>query len=202
MTARRRLGFALAAVGGLLLATSGAGYASGWAARADARARWASEEARAELAAINGSLDGVFGEPRLAPGAPVARLIIPVLGLDEIVLEGVTERQLRAGPGHLPGSAIPGATGNAIVSAHRDRHFYGLDRLTVGDTIITETRHTRTVWRLEKRRVIERHAPALFDSPAPRLTLTTCWPVRWFGPAPDRLILTAAPVRTESLVRS
>lgn len=200
MLARRRLGFALATVGGILLATSGAGYASGWAARAEARARWAAEDARSELAAFSGSLDGVPGGARLALDAPVARLIIPALELDEIVLEGVTERQLRAGPSHLPGSAVPGLAGNAIVSAHRDRHFHGLDRLTIGDTIITETRHNRTVWALDKRRVIDRHAPALFDSREPRLTLTTCWPVRWFGPAPDRLILTAIPVRTESLI--
>lgn len=199
---RRRLGFALAAVGGLLLATSGAGYASGWAARADARARWAAEDARADLESFRGSLDGVLGPSRLAAGAPVARLLIPSLGLDEVVVEGVSERQLRAGPGHLPGSALPGATGNAIVSAHRDRHFYGLDRLSAGDTIITETRLERVTWRIEKRRVIDRHVPALFDSAEPMLTLTTCWPVRWFGPAPDRLILTAVPLGRESLLRS
>lgn len=202
MIRRRRLGFALATVGGLLLATSGAGYASGWAARADARARWAAEDARADLETFRGSLDGVLGPSRLSAGAPVARLLIPSLGLDEVVVEGVNERELRAGPGHLPGSALPGATGNAIVSAHRDRHFYGLDRLVTGDTIVTETRLERIFWGVSTRRVIDRHVPALFDSAEPTLTLTTCWPVRWFGPAPDRLILTATPLRRESLLRS
>ena len=69
---------------------------------------------------------------------PVARLLIPRLGLDEVVLEGVGDDELNAGPGHLPGSALPGAVGNSIISAHRDRHFRRFDELRVGDTIRTE----------------------------------------------------------------
>jgi sortase (surface protein transpeptidase) len=42
--------------------------------------------------------------------------------------------------------------------------------------------------------VLGRDAPALFQTTQPTLTLTTCWPVRYFGSAPDRLILTARPI--------
>jgi sortase A len=63
--------------------------------------------------------------------------------------------------------------------------------LSLGDTIVTETLSGRTTWVIVARRVVERGRPALFATAEPTLTLTTCWPVRYVGPAPDRLIITA-----------
>src|SRR5207237_9002474 len=77
----------------------------------------------------------------IAAGAPVARLSIPRIRLDEIVIEGVGDDELNAGPGHLPGSALPGMRGNAVISAHRDRHFRHLDRLQLGDNLLKATAH-------------------------------------------------------------
>jgi sortase A len=89
---------------------------------------------------------------------------------------------------------LPGQPGNAVISAHRDRQFHSLDRLALGDTIVTETLGGRTNWIIVARRVVERGKPALFATTDPTLTLTTCWPVRYVGPAPDRLIITAKPI--------
>jgi sortase A len=127
-------------------------------------------------------------------GAPMARLSIPSIHLDEIVLEGVGDDELNAAPGHLPGSAVPGMRGNAVISAHRDRHFRHFDELHVGDTVTTETGRGTTTWVIVGRRIVGKDAPALFETSEPMLTLTTCWPVRYFGSAPDRLIITARPV--------
>ena len=149
------------------------------------------------MVAAEQSLEPVSDGPP-APGAPVGRLLIPRIGLDEIVVEGVSDESLNAGPGHLPGSALPGATGNAIISAHRDRHFRDLDELAIGDTIQTITAHGRSSWIITSRRVVESRAPALFTTEEPTLTLTTCWPIRMIGPAPERLILTAKPIRAGS----
>src|SRR2546423_11599774 len=74
------------------------------------------------------------------------------------------------------------------------RHFSRLDELQLGDTIRTETGHSSGMWVVVGRRVIGRDTPALFQSKEPLLTLTTCWPVRYFGSAPDRLILSAKPI--------
>ena len=125
----------------------------------------------------------------------MARLLIPSLGMDEVVVEGVGESELAVGPGHLPGSAWPGDNGNAVISAHRDRHFHGLDALSVGDTVVTETLAGRSTWVVVARRVVGRDEPALFAAREPELTLTTCWPVRYLGPAPDRLVITARLLR-------
>lgn len=127
-------------------------------------------------------------------GSPVARLVIESIGLDEIVLEGVGPAELNGGPGHYPGSVLPGEQGNAIVSAHRDRHFRRFGDLAPGTRIRTETLGDTTEWVITERRIVSRGTPALFKASDPTLTLTTCWPIRYFGPAPDRLLLVAKPV--------
>ena len=189
---RRLTGALLTAVGALLLIVVVATQATAALSRDRARAEWAAEEAR--LAAESARAPRLDESRPTARGAAVGRLLIPSIGLDEVMVEGVEERQLVAGPGHLPGSALPGEQGNAIVSAHRDRHFRALDELAVGDTIVTQTRHHRVVWRVAERRVVTAAAPVLRRSDSARLTLTTCWPVRFLGPAPDRLIVTAVVV--------
>ena len=102
--------------------------------------------------------------------------------------------ELNGGPGHFPGSVLPGEAGNSIVSAHRDRHFRRVGELGVGSRIRTETRKGTVEWVITERRIISRDTPSLFDESAATLTLTTCWPLRYFGPAPDRLLIVAKPV--------
>ena len=187
---RRRIGAGLYIAGAALLLHVGATYARGAFARSEARAAWERAEAKRAVREARmidfGDASGVVRR-----GAPIARLIMPSIGLDEIVVEGVGDDELNAGPGHLPGSPMPGESGNAIISAHRDRHFSTLGELAVGDTIYTQTPSARTTWVITKRRVVRAGAPALFASAEPLLTLTTCWPIRYFGTAPERLILEA-----------
>jgi sortase A len=190
---RRRVGALLYVVGGALLLHTGSTYARGALARGEARAAW--ERAEAQRAVRDARLIDVSGGAALVrQGAPMARLVIPSIGLDEIVVEGVGDDELNAGPGHLPGSAIPGDAGNAVISAHRDRHFSTLGDLHVGDTVYTETTSGRTSWIVTKRRVVGAGRPALFSSDEPLLTLTTCWPLGYLGTAPERLIIEARPI--------
>ena len=126
-------------------------------------------------------------------GTPVARLLIRSIDLDEIVMEGVGRVELNGGPGHFPGSVLPGDAGNSILSAHRDRHFRRVGELGIGARIRTETRTGAVEWVVTERRVVSRDTPALFEESEATLTLTTCWPLRYFGPAPDRLLIIAKP---------
>lgn len=170
-----------------MLLVVGYAYGASAVARHRARATWTAMEANGTLTLPDS------GESRrsFARGEPVGRIDIPVIDLDEVFIEGVGDAQLAVAPGHLPQSALPGEPGNAIISAHRDRQFHALDRLSLGDTIVTETLGGRTTWVIVARRIVERGRPALFATTEPTLTLTTCWPVRYVGPAPDRLIITA-----------
>lgn len=168
-------------------------------ARAEARAAWEALEARSAVTTVLASLDASVPLTGAARGAPVARLMIPRIGLDEIVVEGVGDRELNAGPGHLPGSAMPGTAGNSVVSAHRDRHFSDLGDVAIGDTIRTVTQHHATTWVVTQRRIVGKGAPVIRSTPDATLTLTTCWPLRYFGTAPERLIVTAKPVAVGTL---
>ena len=164
--------------------------------RADAARRAWNDASAREAVAIVQSV-ALHGKPmeRIASGAPVARMVIPAIDLDEIVLQGVDNDALNAGPGHLAGSVFPGERGNSVISAHRDRHFNRLDEVQVGDTITTESGRHTVSWVVVGKRVVQRDRPALFITKDPTLTLTTCWPIRYLGSAPDRLIVTAKPVR-------
>ena len=81
-------------------------------------------------------------ETAVATGEPFARLIIDRIALDAVVFEGVDRTTLKSGPGHMPGTPLPGQPGNAVISGHRTtygRPFYDLDQLVVGDEIAVET---------------------------------------------------------------
>lgn len=109
---------------------------------------------------------------------PVARLVAPAHGVDEIVLAGASGRTLAWGPGHYDGSALPGGEGNAVLSAHRDTHFRFLQRLVPGDALSIETRDgARRHYRVRDVRVVDVRALRIpRDTAAPTLTLVTCYP--------------------------
>lgn len=191
MRVRRLAGTAMILAGAALLTAAAGDVARAALARDAARVEWDRQLAREAVATTERAIapDYDLAPPRR--GVPIARLRIPRLGLDEIVVEGVNDASLRAGPGHLPGSAFPGDSGNSVISAHRDRHFRALGALAVGDTVVTETLDGEARWVVTSRTVVRRGAPALYSTIEPRLTLTTCWPIQALGPAPERLLYEA-----------
>lgn len=189
------VGYLLFSIGGAAVAFAGGRYTLGEWRRQDARHAWEESAARAVVALARRSVVADDARGLVAQGSPVARLTIPRLMLDEIVFEGVDSDALNAGPGHLPGSAFPGEKGNAVIAAHRDRHFARLGQIDVGDTVVTESGAHTDRWVVISKRVIDADAPALYRTRDATLTLSTCWPIRYFGPAPSRLIVTAKPLR-------
>lgn len=191
---RRIAGLFLALTGLALLAFAGAGYVRASLARDRARAKWQAMAERQPSADGGGDARRTAPARTVARGEPIGRLIIRAVGLDEVVVEGVDRAQLEAGPGHVPGTALPGEAGNSVISAHRDRHFHALGKVELGDTVITETTVRTRAWVITASRIAEAGKPAIYPTEGPTLTLTTCWPIRYVGPAPDRLLLTAEPV--------
>ena len=192
---RKLIGFTFFVSGGLLLSFVAGRYAVGIARADSARGAWDAAQAQRAVARARAVALSRAPQPAPADGTPIGRLVIPRIDLDEIVLEGIETEDLNAGPGHLPGSVLPGERGNSIVSAHRDRHFNHFDALKVGDTVITESRIGKTTWVIVSQRVVDKDARALVRTSDTTLTLTTCWPIRYVGSAPSRLIVTAKPVR-------
>jgi sortase A len=63
---------------------------------------------------------------------------IPKLRLAARVHEGQSAAVLARGPGHKPGSAMPGERGNVVIPGHRTvapRPFFDIDQLRPGDAI-------------------------------------------------------------------
>lgn len=86
--------------------------------------------------------DNITLEAPPASGMALGRIVIPQAGVDWVVVEGVSAADLRKGPGHMPGTAVPGQPGNAVISGHRTTYgspFNRLDLLVPGDRFTVET---------------------------------------------------------------
>jgi sortase A len=109
---------------------------------------------------------------------PVARLTVPAHGVDLIVLAGASGRTLAFGPGHAAGSAVPGTSGTAIVTGHRDTHFAFLARLRTGDTLVTQVPGRPPVfYRVTATAVVDSRTAAVASADGiSALVLLTCYP--------------------------
>ncbi|MEU8266481.1 class E sortase [Sphaerisporangium sp. NPDC049002] len=163
-----------------------------------------------EQNALAGELDRSWAASAGRPveGQPMARIHIPKLGRQWAVVEGVSQADLRKGPGHYPRTAQPGQIGNVAIAGHRiSSVFWDVDRLDRGDVIVAETRTGWFVYRVVRQRlVLPRQVEVIAPSPgrpgeAPRkamLTLTTCNPKfqNW-----QRLVVHAELVREQAKSR-
>jgi sortase A len=123
--------------------------------------------------------DGVGVKPwPWADTWPVARLEAPRQGESLMVLAGSSGRTLAFGPGHVDGTPLPGDSGNAVVSGHRDTHFAFLRDLRSGDELVVQTRGGRIIhYAVSGIEVVRnRDVRVLLDANDDRLTLVTCYP--------------------------
>jgi sortase A len=109
-----------------------------------------------------------------------------------MVLEGDDARILRLGVGHIPGTAVPGPSGNVGLAAHNNTFFRPLRKINVGDEIRYSTTAGTFIYRVVSLRVVLPSAIEVLNStPRPTLTLVTCYPFNSTSPAPKRLIVHA-----------
>jgi len=139
---------------------------------------------------------------------PVARLRIPRLGYDEIVLEGATARTLAFGPARVMSGSALGEPGNLVLAGHRTSWFRPLEGIAQGDTITLDwvdtagKTHQRT-YTVETIRVVKPEAVAqMRPTEQDSLTLITCYPFGKRPTSPQRFVVQAIPVGSESLVAS
>ena len=80
--------------------------------------------------------------PSFEEGDAIARLEIPRIGVDKIVVAGVEKPDLKKGPGHYPETPMPGQLGNSAIAGHRTTYgqpFYSIEQLQPGDDLIVTT---------------------------------------------------------------
>jgi sortase A len=127
----------------------------------------------------------------LPPGF-VSKLEIPRLNASLFVVNAKSQRDFRRGPGFIVGSSSPGQKGNCIIAGHRDLHFRILKDVKVGDDIAIETEHGLFRYRVSSAEVVSRYdRDALRPEYAKQLTLVTCYPFYYIGPAPKRYVVKA-----------
>lgn len=126
------------------------------------------------------------------PSAPIGRLDIPRLGVSAVVMPGDDETTLNKAVGHLSDTPFPWNGGNTALAGHRDTFFRPLERVTPGDEIYLDTPRGRFQYRVRRTVVVEPEDLWVLDhSAAPTLTLITCYPFKYVGPAPKRFIVQA-----------
>ncbi len=132
---------------------------------------------------------------RRAAGSLVGRLEIRRLGLSAIVLEGSDSRTLSLGVGRIAETADPGQDGNVVLSGHRDTFFRPLRQIRTGDRVTLRTPLGSYRYVVEWTAVVDpSDIASLKATPDRSLTLVTCYPFRYVGPAPQRFIVRARQV--------
>jgi sortase A len=141
-----------------------------------------------ERPAPGGGPIGALKRPRR--GEAIARLRIPRVGLDSVIAEGTDLKTLARGPGHMEGTALPGDPDNCIIAGHRDGEFARLGKVREGDVVELVAGGTRNHYRVTAVSIVDKDdTSVLKPADGPLLTLITCYPFRWTGPAPRRLIV-------------
>jgi sortase A len=142
-----------------------------------------------------GSSRSPQGAPAAARDGLIGRIEIPRLQLSAVVVEGIDKTTLRRAVGHIPGTALPGQAGNVGLAGHRDTFFSPLKDLRLKDEIRFETLNGNLKYEVEWLRVVEPdNVGVLAPSGENVLTLVTCYPFYYVGPAPQRWIVRARQV--------
>ena len=130
--------------------------------------------------------------PYPSNGSAVAVLAIPRLGMSTVVIEGTEESELKLAPGHIRGTSLPGNGGNIGVAGHRDTFFRPLRLIRRDDTITVTTHEREYRYRVVATEIVgPADVQVLYPTKDEVLTLVTCYPFDFVGPAPKRFIVRA-----------
>jgi LPXTG-site transpeptidase (sortase) family protein len=181
LLARQKLSAILMFVGVILLGYVGSEYWAMYREQQALRQQWQEQQK------IQSSAESVAG-PVKDDG--LTRVSIPKINLDVIVVEGTNHKALRVGPGHLKQTPAPGELGNSVISAHRDTFFRHIYELAKGDEIQVRRNGRTYTFEVTGKKIVQPNDVSILNNTADaRLTLITCFPTYYIGPAPQRLIV-------------
>ena len=126
------------------------------------------------------------------PGTTLAILRAPSIGMAVPVFDSLSNTALNRGAGHVAGTAQPGSNGNIAIAGHRDGFFRSLKDLEVGAEIEVTTLRGSQIFRVSELRIVDPLDVSVLDvTEETVLTLITCYPFYFVGPAPERYIVRA-----------
>lgn len=159
------------------------------------------KEVQAMLETSEKSIDDVFPDDFLPnTGDKVGILHIPKLESDLPIIEGTHEDELSEGVGHYNGTAYPLQDDQIVLSGHRDTVFRRMGELELGDIMTVQLPYGEFSYEIVETKIVDADDRTIIvpTSPDEVLTVTTCYPFNFVGYAPDRYIITALPVETQS----
>jgi sortase A len=128
-------------------------------------------------------------------GEVIGEILVPRLRLKAIVVQGDSAASLRRAVGHISRSPLPGAWGNVILAGHRDTFFRPLRNIRLGDEIQFTTAEHSLQYVVESIEIVAPNDIEVLEPSTGRdLTLVTCFPFYFVGPAPKRFIVRAREV--------
>ncbi|PYX80637.1 MAG: hypothetical protein DMG66_02580 [Acidobacteria bacterium] len=155
-------------------------YASMYAGQKQLQQRWAQQNSSSPVSTPAASDDGL------------TRLSIPRISLDAVIVEGISYRKLAIAPGHIPGTPLPGEAGNSVISAHRDTFFRHIYELKKGDDVIVRRLGKVYTFTVTGKKITNPDDVSVMrPTTESQLTLITCYPTYYIGPAPERLVVFA-----------
>ena len=148
------------------------------------------------LTSSSSSATRAKGKP--APTVPprtgdlIGKIDIGRVGLSAIIAEGTDNRTLRRAVGHVPSTPLPGDDGNVVLAGHRDSFFRALRTVEEGDEIELTTPGATLRYAITSIEVVgAEDTDVLWPTKEKSLTLITCYPFHYIGPAPDRYVVRA-----------
>jgi sortase A len=137
-------------------------------------------------------------QSKLVEGQVLGRLEISSIHLSAMIAEGVSSSTLRHGIGRVPGTALPGSNGNVTLAAHRDSFFRDLGKLHKNDQISVTTLAGTFHYAVESTNIVDPDEVVVMRNIGrPTMTLVTCYPFYFVGPAPKRFVVHAALMESE-----
>jgi sortase A len=126
------------------------------------------------------------------PGQALGRIEIARIGLTAMIMEGTDGRTLRRAVGHVRGTPMPGNQGNVAIAGHRDTFFRPLRNVQQDDEITLTTLDGSYRYLVDSTQVVSPEDTQVLDNSGDTiLTLVTCYPFYFVGPAPKRFIVRA-----------
>lgn len=194
LSKREWIGTVLILVGIALLVAAAGQYGYMYTEQAALRRQWRADVQRHEMAQRAQALHANIMQASARSLTGPIRILIPAIGVDNMVVRGTGYVSLLAGPGWMNGTPPPGADGNMVIAGHRDTFFLRVHSLVPGDMIWLERATRKFQYEVISKKIISPADTAVLASvpgSGPMLTLVTCYPTYWVGPAPNRLIVRA-----------
>lgn len=129
-------------------------------------------------------------------GEIIGTMEIPKLGRTLPIVEGTDPDALKKGVGHLSESVFPGQGEQIVLSGHRDTAFRKFGEIEIGDLFIINMPYGKYTYEIKGTEIVPADDTSVIRKMGEEvLVVTTCYPFRYIGNAPDRFIAYAYPVK-------